>query len=557
MSLIECVDDFAKLFSGFSSAYNCGTYPIIREPNETGQKVESKVHYAKDVPVVKSLYARHLSGEEFVGIAPINEDNKATFGVLDIDVYGSELLEVVRSVYEYELPLLPFRTKSGGLHLYLFLKNPVSAKSLVDCLKDVDDSLGLSAHFSDKVEIFPKQVKLAPGQYPSPITLPYFNAECPSAYLIDVRGNEVKLADALTAIKRNRVILQDVTDAIGLLPFADAPKCIQTLRIMPWIRENGGRNKYLYSVCVYLKKKHGAAEQVIADELSDFNEAMPEPLGDEEVAVILKSVMEHEYNYKCSDAPCKTFCNSAKCRLRAFGVGKDKNAVFTGLEYGQMKRYMTADPYYEWQLKLADAEGDFKTIKFENEYELLDQRKFATLVMRYCNVAPAQINDNAWRQTLTLYMKNIQDVAVAESGDTSGTAVLRDEFNRYLATAKAILDPQIKIGLVVYRENKRYFTHRGFVAYIDKRRITLKDGIQIRELLLKFGAVEGSLDYVNTQKVATSVPCWVKDVDKAIEETQASYDDILEAQDALINDADEDGKAEKEAEEVNVEDVGF
>ena len=193
MSIAENLDEFIKHFSGHPLTYNYGQYPIVREENKTGTKVSNTaIHFAEDKTVVPSLYEGHLKGTQFLGIAPINDENKASFGVIDIDIYGEALTNIVRLIYDYNIPLVPFRTKSGGLHLYLFLKSPVQAKSVIDCLKDIDDTLGLSANFPKKVEIFPKQAKLVAGQNPSPITLPYFNAMLPSAYIIDTKLQEVK-----------------------------------------------------------------------------------------------------------------------------------------------------------------------------------------------------------------------------------------------------------------------------------------------------------------------------------------------------------------------------
>ena len=291
MSIQENLDDFIKVFTGHPLTYNYGTYPIVREENKAGEKVSNtSIHFAEGATVVPSLYEAHLKGKQFIGIAPINDENKAQFGVIDIDIYGETLMRIVRLVYDNNLPLVPFRTKSGGLHLYLFLKAPVQAKSVIDCLKDVDDALGLSANFPKKVELFPKQSKLVAGQNPSPITLPYFNALLPSAYIIDTKFKEVLFDDAIKVIKRSRVLLQDVANAIKELPYGDAPKCLQTTRLGSWIRKDGGRNKYLYSVCVYLKKKYNGDLMSVKNELFEYNQDMFEPVDDEELETILNSL---------------------------------------------------------------------------------------------------------------------------------------------------------------------------------------------------------------------------------------------------------------------------
>ena len=78
-------------------------------------------------------------------------------------------------IQEKELPLIPIKSKSGGLHLYVFTKQLVKAKIIKDFLEEVLFLFKLPIN----TEIFPKQTKLGDdtdgnklnGNF---INLPYF-----------------------------------------------------------------------------------------------------------------------------------------------------------------------------------------------------------------------------------------------------------------------------------------------------------------------------------------------------------------------------------------------
>ena len=68
---------------------------------------------------------------------PIDSEDKCKFAVIDIDVYGGKLKKIVQALYDSMLPIVPVRSKSGGLHIYFMFKKAVSAKSVRRILLDV------------------------------------------------------------------------------------------------------------------------------------------------------------------------------------------------------------------------------------------------------------------------------------------------------------------------------------------------------------------------------------------------------------------------------------
>ena len=169
------VQRFLQLFKGKSNTYVKNELP--KEKPQAGEKIKTKITN-NEGKVDKDLLAHHLEGEYGVGICPVNAEGKCYFGVLDIDYYKSKIRKVLQFIREYQLPLIPFRSKSGGLHVYLMLSKSVSAKTMRETLNLISYYFCLDIIYGKgKVEVFPKQDK-AEG-FGSSVTLPYFNAENP------------------------------------------------------------------------------------------------------------------------------------------------------------------------------------------------------------------------------------------------------------------------------------------------------------------------------------------------------------------------------------------
>ena len=515
--MVSNIDEqrFSQIFKGKNNTYVKNNLP--KEKPEKGVKTKTKITQVEG-KVDRELLSHHLSGDFGVGVCPVNAEGKCYFGVLDIDYYKSKIKHVLSFIKEYQLPLLPFRSKSGGLHVYLMLTKSVSAKTMRETLNHISYYFSLDAIYGKgKVEVFPKQDK-AEG-FGSSITLPYFNCENPYTYLLDLDGNKVDFKEALDYIQHHFTTIEAVKEALEHLPYNDAPPCIQRALLSAEIGgEDTGRNNFLFSYAVYAKKKFGAGFE---DYVHQINEAFEVPLEPAIVDQTCNSVKDNEYVYKCKDIPCNGFCNKTECRKREFGLGRDKGH-FTGVDYGQLFRYMTAEPYYIWKLRLQGQE-QWKDVIFKDEGFLLDQKNFAKMCVRYLNQAPMQVSNNDWYAILNSVLPNIQDVEVKQESDTSGLSLLRNSFINYLSNKQARRDSpyQIKVGLCVRQmrngQAKYFFTHRGFSDYLRNQKISF-DYNMLRETLKQFGAVEDVLQYTNAFGEEMHFPCWSKTEDKDIDE---------------------------------------
>ena len=119
---------FKKIFTGLDSAY--GTYKI-NGTNENNKQTGKGAVIRQ--PPTDALWQKHLDGvEPSLGIIPIRADNTCTWGAIDVDQYPLDLTAFITKVRQLALPLVVFRSKSGGAHAYAFTKAPVPAGEMQD-----------------------------------------------------------------------------------------------------------------------------------------------------------------------------------------------------------------------------------------------------------------------------------------------------------------------------------------------------------------------------------------------------------------------------------------
>lgn len=525
---------FALLFKGKTNTYVKNLLP--KEKPAKGEKIKTTITNEKG-KVDDNLLMSHLTGEFGVGICPVTTDGKCLFGVLDIDYYKGKIRKMLDIIRDYQLPLVPFRSKSGGLHCYLFLSRGVSAKTIRDTLNLIIKVFSLDKMYGEeKVEVFPKQDKVTEDGFGSSITLPYFNAEEPYTYLLDLDGNEVPFEEALNQIQKRFTTIETVREALENLPYNDAPPCLQRILLSGLVGgEDTGRNNFLFSFALYASKKYGL--EGFASYVRELNNSFECPIEESAVESTIASIKSKEYSYRCKDIPCNGFCDKSLCKKREFGLGREKGH-FSDIEYGQLLRYKTAEPYYVWQLKLQGSEGDFKNIVFRDEGELLDQKNFAKVCVRFLNFAPRQVQTNDWFGTLNKYLASVKDVEVRAESDTSALSMIRQMFVRYLSNKQARRDSpyQIHANLCVrqtYSDEsgkpvaKFFFTHTGFAEYLRNNKVNF-DQSMLRETLKSFGAVEDMLRYNNSMGDLVEFPCWSKSEDKEIDEAYKGEVEIAE-----------------------------
>ena len=107
---------FVEIFTGLARAHG---KTFVDKKGADGQKIKGKSFVVRE-PVTNELWQSHLQGvEPSLGIIPINDDNKCKWGCIDIDSYaGFDHKKLINKIDKLNLPLLVFRSKSGGAHVF-------------------------------------------------------------------------------------------------------------------------------------------------------------------------------------------------------------------------------------------------------------------------------------------------------------------------------------------------------------------------------------------------------------------------------------------------------
>ena len=190
---MENIRKFTEIFEGLDRAHGVTK---VTESISNGTKIKGK-SFVKREPVTDELWQKHLEGTDSLGVIPINDENKCKWGCIDIDSYaGFDHKQLINKIQNLNLPLIVFRSKSGGAHVFLFTSDYVSAKSMQDKLTQIKAVLGYGGS-----EVFPKQTQLKSkddtGNF---LNLPYFSGDDTTRYAFDNEGSGATLKDFIFSI---------------------------------------------------------------------------------------------------------------------------------------------------------------------------------------------------------------------------------------------------------------------------------------------------------------------------------------------------------------------
>ena len=304
MTSMADVSRFAKLFRGNESAY--GVFTPARGKTEAG-KAKGSCRTVSE-PISLDLYDEHLSGSISIGIVPINTSGKCYFGAIDIDDYTG-LNWIPKFLQRYSIPLVPVRSKSGGLHLYCFLKEALDAKTLVGYLHQFRSVLGLP----ENTEVFPKQTRLSEG-VGNWINIPYYGQTSRRAVTAD--GKELSFEEFLAHAETLISTEKSLAGVLDALPLSSAPPCLQAMYLTGEIgKANSGRNTFLFNAGVYLRTRFGVDE--LPSRLKTLNDTLPNALSDAELEkTVIRTHTKKTYQYQCSEGLLKKFCCVDICSKR-------------------------------------------------------------------------------------------------------------------------------------------------------------------------------------------------------------------------------------------------
>jgi hypothetical protein len=362
----KAVKQFASLFQG-----NPYFRAVVRVSDERNNgKMKSTVTTVSE-PVNEGHYRRHLEGEERYGCVLLQMDQTVTFGAIDLDVYGDAayITSILQWVEHFRLPLIPCRTKSGGLHLYLFLAEPTPAKEVREILHAISAEIGCANYKGKDAEIFPKEntVNFVEGGTGSNITLPYFNAgdaDC-ATYMMNFKMEPMTLDVFLLYASEKRTTVPVVTRLLKARKedvgdfLKGAPPCLQSVFALVKAGHQAGRNDILRQFTAYFQKRYGDYE-AWSHEVDAFNTTyFTEPLSQKELqSTVLKDRPQH---YTCTKAPFSSHCNRGKCLQEEYGITQSHGDL---LKISYIEKVLT-DPAI-WRLETSSGKLALTTSQLDN-----------------------------------------------------------------------------------------------------------------------------------------------------------------------------------------------
>lgn len=463
----ELIDSFSKIFSGYTDAY--GVHQYTGEPDKNGKRQGKS--FTKSVPVTKFEYYKHIEGEVGLGIIPIDKEGNCNFAVIDVDDYTNDLSMFRTIVHDYRLPLFPFTSKSGGLHLYLFFSEPTSAKEVVPFMQEVVATFGLPKD----TEIFPKQTRIKEGELGNWINLPYF-ANGEKQYLMDRRGLAVPLAEALALIESGRSTLSKIKAMFADLPLADGPPCMQSIILR---KTTNNRNTFFLSYGVYAKAKW---EDSWESNILTTNQLLDDPLPETELkSTVIKSLSKETYAYKCKSSPLCDFCAKEICKQRQFGIS---SSMISGIDFGTLTQVLTDPPHYVWLV------GGTR-MRFDTEQDLLKQDRFRQLCFRELHKLPQRVKEETWTSVLQRALDNIE-VQSLEVDVLSEGAIMWEAFEEFLidrSHAPSLIGVSMNQVYVDMAQSEFCFKGAALLKFFtDNKGLKNVKNAQVHEMLTELGA---------------------------------------------------------------------
>ena len=478
---MEIAEKLHEIFHGSSRAH--GSFMV--ENGSLGQKTQGKAKTIKTIGASTKHWQNHINGTSGLGIIPIDEENSVKWGAIDIDIYSLNLEKLVSKIEEFKLPLVVCRSKSGGAHVFCFLKEKAPAADMQDKLREISAGLGYGG-----VEIFPKQreVLVERGDIGSWLNMPYFEGDESLRYGFDTKGQALSLTNFIDFVKERSIAHEELIELEipTLDDIKDGPPCLQVLLKQGFPK--GTRNNGLFNVGVYLKKADPENWQT---EIEEYNRKyVHPPLPAQEVLTLIGTLKKKEYNYKCSDEPIKSYCNVAKCRGCKFGIGGGN----TTPTFSSLSKLDTKPPL--WFLSINDKRLELNTEQLQN------QLKFQRSCMEVLNMMPPRMNDRAWQALI----QNLMDGGM-EVIEVSEDVTIEGQFMELLESfctdmAQANTRDEILLGKPYTEEGKTYFRIKDLKDYLAKHRFT---DMQVNQIASKLRDLKAEPKFFNIKGRGTNV----------------------------------------------------
>ena len=449
------VEKFKSIFEGLDVAYG------QHQPN--GSRADGKQQgksYIVRQEGTDELWQKHLEGEgPSLGIIPIRADNTTKWGCIDVDDYPLDHSALFKKIKKLNLPLVYCKSKSGGAHLFIFMKKTIASKLIRNKLTQMAALIGHS-----QSEIFPKQssISLEKGDLGNFLNLPYYNGNKSVRYALKENGTTASLEEFYEIYDRN--VVDNIDDIGGSKDediIKDGPPCLQALCGQGF--PPGTRNNGLFNIGVYTKKFDPDNWERL---LEEYNQKyMQPPLDHKEVATVVSQLNKKGYQYKCKDQPINSFCNVNVCKTRKHGVGAEN----VSQQLGALSKLETEPPIWFLEIPTDDSEDDLK-IQLTTE-ELQIQTKFQKRVMEVLTMMPPLMKASDWQQLVNSKMQTALKIPVSNDGSVSGQFLAHlQEF--CTGRSQGLVKEDILLRKPYTENGMIYFRLQDLHAYLIRNKFT-------------------------------------------------------------------------------------
>jgi TOTE conflict system primase-like protein len=373
-------------------------------------------------------FLEHLETRTGVGCVPIQDDNFCWWAAIDIDNHGQEedvpIAPIDAKVKELKIPVIPCRSKSGGVHVYLFLEKAQPAARIRNIMAKWAGVLGYGGS-----EIFPKQSILRSNtdgrqQMGNWINLPYLGADATNRYAYR-DGKKLKLDEFLTYAEKNRATEADLNTA-SIAGHENAPPCVQKMMMLGV--DTGHRNEAMYQTVIYLKKAYPEAFEAQAVALNAV--IFAKPLARSELMRTIGSASRPSYSFRCGEEPAHSLCDRDLCVTRKFGINRNEfdllNTQATLPEFTELTKYLS-EPV-RWEMKIGG-----KLVTNVSTQALLDWKIMREFIAERLTRVVPKIKDVEWERILTPIMANARIVEAPDDASVAGT--IRERLREFASKA--------------------------------------------------------------------------------------------------------------------------
>jgi hypothetical protein len=425
------------------------TVGIYRINKKEGLKVKGQALTEKRKFTDKD-FADHEQGKIGLGLSPLLSDNTVMWAAIDIDIYKDFSVENFSKKYK-SLPVLCCKTKSGGLHIYLFFTKRQKAKSVQNFCKTLGELMG----FTD-FEIFPKQNDIPAERQANWINLPYFG-DTRKCYH---NGKPQTMEQFYNLIEKNKIT--GFKSVLNKFQFYGAPPCIVKLgsqEIVP-----GYRDIALLNIGVWFREKF---KKDWSERLRKFNQGLSNPIDDRELEKnIIGQLEKGKVWYQCK-TELKDFCESENCRLH-------EKIVFKNFEFEKIVKLDTVPPI--WKMYINN-----KIISLTTA-ELFDQRRLGLIIAERLDKVWPLIKDADWRKIID---EKFSEMEVEEAPEDA------KEFSEFLDTVKDFCltqsntrdDNDLFAGKVINYKGQNIFRSEGLRKYLKMKGLARYTGNKCFQLI--------------------------------------------------------------------------